>query len=101
MTYSVATPRVLGRPCGCVWPGLVGEVPGPSLLVCLLPASQPSTRGAVLAVPGRGGTQKTFPVSSEYMKPPWAAEATLSPEMMTILEFLEFFHCPSKALKFT
>lgn len=63
----------------------------PLSVVCLLPALQPSTRAAMLAVPGRGGTHKTFPLSSEYTKPPWAAEAILSAEMMTTLEFLETF----------
>lgn len=104
MTCSVTKPWVLGQPCCCVRPGQVGEVPGPSLSVSLLPEDLlPSTRGSV---PGQRGTQKIFSVSSEYTKPPWAAEATLSPEMMTALEFPErffcflgFFYCPSKALK--
>lgn len=106
MTCSGAKPWVLGQLCCCVRPGQVGEVPGPSLLVCLLPEDLlSSTKGAVLAVPGRGGTQKTFSASTEYTKPPKATEATLSPKMMTALKFpgrvflFVFFYCPSKALK--
>lgn len=74
VTRSVAKPWVLGQPCCCVRPGPVGKVPGPSLPEDL----QPSTTGAVLAVPCRGGTQKAFPVSSEYTTYP-GLQKPLSP----------------------
>ena len=56
--------------------------------------------GAVPGVPVWEGAQKTFSVSSEYTKPAWAAEATVFPEIVTTLEFLEcFFTALPKAHK--